>query len=262
MLKLLPTLFILIVSISCTNTVKENSTKVLPLTVKPKRVCEIPLPPNYQRLQQDSNSFGYFLQHIKLKADNTVYYYDGAKKLNQDLHYAVLDIPLPQKDLQQCADAIMRLRAMYFFERKEYTKIEFKSAAMVLNFDTFLRNTDIENVNAAFNIYLEKVFNNCGTYNLSDMLHSKQSLNNIEAGDVFVKGGSPGHAMIVVDVAINKATNQRIYLLAQSFMPAQSVHIVVNENNENLSPWYIANANTAIVTPGYIFSTHHLKSWQ
>jgi hypothetical protein len=48
------------------------------------------------------------LQHLKLKADNTVYYYDGAKKTNQDLHYAVLDIHLPKKDLQQCADAIIR----------------------------------------------------------------------------------------------------------------------------------------------------------
>jgi hypothetical protein len=132
---------------------------------------------------------------------------------------------------------------------------------MILNFGSFLRSADIENLNTSFEVYLEKVFSNCGTYDLSNMLDSKQSINDIEIGDVFIKGGSSGHAMIIVDVAINEATHQIVYLLAQSFMPAQSVHIVINPNNKNLSPWYVANVNEAIITPGYIFSTHHLKTW-
>jgi len=67
--------------------------------------------------------------------------------------------------------------------------------------------------------------------------------------------------MIVMDVAVNSQTKEKIYLLAQSFMPAQSIHIVVNSNDEKLSPWYKADANNAIVTPGYVFSTHNLKHW-
>ena len=261
MLKQLPILLFLTISLSCTNATKDNAAKENALVDKPAKVCEIPLPKGFERLKFDSNSFGFYLQHLHLKKDNTVYYYDGAKKVNQDLHYAVLDIPLPKKDLQQCADAIMRLRAEYFFARKEFGKIEFKSTLKVYNFQEYLRTVDIEDVNKAFKSFLEMVFVNCGTYNLSDMLHTRQSINDIEIGDVFVKGGSPGHAMIVMDVAINIQTKERIYMLAQSFMPAQSIHIVINPNDEKLSPWYIVNPDKSIITPGYIFGATNLKCW-
>ena len=247
--------------LACTNKAKDNTNKPITTTPPPSQICETPLPKGFKRIAYDSNSFAFFLQHIHLKKDNTIYYYDGAKKTNQESHYAVLDIAVPKKDLQQCADAIMRLRAEYFFARKEYHKIEFKSAATVYNFQEFLNKTDGTDISKAFADYLEMVFTNCGTYNLSDMLHTKQSILDIEVGDVLVKGGSPGHAMIVVDAAMNKQTQEKVYLLAQSFMPAQSIHIVINPNNDALSPWYKADANKAIITPGYIFSTKHLRSW-
>jgi len=40
-----------------------------------------------------------------------------------------------------------------------------------------------------------------------------------------IRAGSPGHAMLVVDVAEDER-GRRIYLLAQSYMPAQDIHIV------------------------------------
>ena len=73
-----------------------------------------PLPPGYKRIPVDSGSFGGFLRSIRLRKNNTFYLYNGQPKLQQDLHYAVLDISTGNKDLQQCADAIMRLRAEYF----------------------------------------------------------------------------------------------------------------------------------------------------
>jgi hypothetical protein len=261
MLKQLPTFLLVTISLSCTNITKDNTTKKDNPVTKPERVCETPLPKEFERVKTDSNSFGFYLQHLHLKKDNTVYYYDGAPKANQELHYAVLDIPVPKKDLQQCADAIMRLRAEYFFARKEYSKIEFKSTLKVYNFQEYLRAADVADINKAFESFLEMVFTNCGTYNLSDMLHTKQSIKDIEVGDVFVKGGSPGHAMIVIDVAINAQTKERIYMLAQSFMPAQSIHIVINPSDEKLSPWYMVNIDKSIITPGYIFSTGNLKYW-
>jgi hypothetical protein len=37
--------------------------------------------------------------------------YNGAPKFRQDVHAAVIDIDVGTRDLQQCADATMRLRA-------------------------------------------------------------------------------------------------------------------------------------------------------
>ncbi len=262
MLKLLNIFLSFVICISCNNISAENKKETVNnKIVLPTKICEIPLPKGFERMKCDKNSFAYFLQHFKLNADNTVYYYDRAKKTNQSSHYAVLDIAIGKKDLLQCADAIMYLRAKYFFDRKEYDKIEFKSGNTVFNFATLLKQSEFTSTEKAFEYYIENVFANCGSYNLADMLHTKQNFDELNIGDVFVKGGSPGHAMIVVDVAINKQTKEKIYLLAQGFMPAQSVHIVINPNDEKLSPWYKVDKKNAINTPGYIFSINNLKEW-
>ena len=110
------------------------------------------------------------------------------------------------------------------------------------------------------NKFLEIVFINCGTYNLDIWLKPKL-MQNVDVGDVFIMPGSPGHAMIVADVAINSKTKERIFLLAQSYMPAQSIHIVKNFENQNLNPWY-SNQESNVVTPSWNFNAvKHLKTW-
>ena len=48
-------------------------------------------------------------------ANAPVLIYTGAQKWRQDVHAAVIDIDVGRRDLQQCADAIMRLRAEWLF---------------------------------------------------------------------------------------------------------------------------------------------------
>ena len=84
------------------------------------------LPRGYERIALEQNSFGEWLRAIRLKKDNHVYLYNGTLKKNQSAQFAVLDIPVGKKDLQQCADAVMRLRAEYLFDLKRYTEIVFK----------------------------------------------------------------------------------------------------------------------------------------
>lgn len=55
-------------------------------------------------------------------------------------------------------------------------------------------------------------------------------------GDVFIKGGFPGHAVMVVDIAVDESTQEKVFLLAQSYMPAQEIQILKNPNNSHLSP--------------------------
>lgn len=81
--------------------------------------------------------------------------------------------------------------------------------------------------------YMKQVFTYAGTLSLSKEMKSVSDVNRLEAGDVFIKGGSPGHAVIVLDVATN-ANGEKVFLLAQSYMPAQDIHVLVNTNNVSL----------------------------
>jgi hypothetical protein len=76
---------------------------------------------------------------------------------------------------------------------------------------------------------------------------------------VLITGGSPGHAMLVTDMA-SDAAGHKIYLLAQSYMPAQDIHIVKNPMNDGLSPWYRAD-EPLIITPEWTFHSFQLRRW-
>jgi Domain of unknown function (4846) len=255
--------FFLLVTFSCnnnansTNKIINNENKE---TNKPSSVNDyaqiknIPLPAGFFRIQNDTNSFAAWLENIALKKNNTVYKFDGTEKYNQSAQYAVLDISVGKKDLQQCADAVMRLRAEYLFTQKAFDKIVFIDNANTLY--KFVAPFTREN----FTKYLDRVFGMCGSASLAKQLKAKSSFGKIQAGDVIIRGGFPGHAVIVMDVAENEA-GKRMYMIAQSYMPAQDIHVLQNPNNENLSPWYEVNENEIIQTPEYTFKKTELKEW-
>jgi hypothetical protein len=215
-------------------------------------IIKIPLPDGYSRIDADKNSFVEWLRNLPLKKSKTVYLYNGMRKRNQSAQFAVIDISVGNKDLQQCADAVMRLRAEYLYSQKRFSEIifrdnknhEYKLGAIV----------DRKH----FDCYLENVFAMCGTLSLEKQLKNIHKTNDLQPGDVLIRGGSPGHAMMVVDVAVNKF-GKKIYLLAQSYMPAQDIHIVINPMNKN-SPWYELN-DGIISTPEYVFESGHFKTW-
>lgn len=229
----------------------------------PQTINEIPLPDGYKRIPVSEGSFAEWLRNIKLRKDHTVYLYNGNPKTDQNSHYAILDFSTGNKDLQQCADAIMRLRAEYFFSGQDYAKIDFKSAQKGFNFKQWLGkiNSAGKNKHTLLLDFMQDVFINCGTYTL-DAMTSNIPVKDMQPGDIFIKAGSPGHAMIIADVATHVTTGEKIYLLAQSFMPAQDIHIVINPKNSTLNPWYVIIEGEKIITPGWIFEQHQLKRWK
>ena len=90
------------------------------------------MPAGYQRVPASPHSFGAFLREIPLKKSKTVYLYNGQPKINQDAQFAVLDMSIGKKDLQQCADAVMRLRAEYLFAENKNAEIKFSDNAHAL----------------------------------------------------------------------------------------------------------------------------------
>lgn len=217
-------------------------------------IKSIPPPEGYERIILSQKSFGEWLRTIHLKKDGHVYLYDGSLKKNQSAQFAVLEIPVGTKNLQQCADAVMRMRAEYLFDQGRYNEIVFRD-----NNDESYAWKGKDN-KQTFNNYLEIVFGMCGTASLEKQLKPVNDCQEIQPGDVFIKGGFPGHAMIVVDVAINKK-GKKIFMLAQSYMPAQDIHIVKNPLSENISPWYEISEPNEVVTPEWVFTHSQLRKW-
>ncbi len=234
-------------------------------------------PAGYARTEAGEDSFTAFLRKLPLKPHNTkVKLYNGQLKPNQDAHVAVIDMDPGNRDLQQCADAIIRLRAEYLYKRQLFDSIHFNfTNGFRADYSKWVRGYRIKvegnrtywvkmaapsNTYDDFRRYLDIVFTYAGTLSLSRELAAKK-YSDISAGDVLIRGGSPGHAVIVVDVAVSTETGGRICLLAQSFMPAQEIHILKNpENPEN--PWYKADEDgVSIETPEWTFYPHDLKSF-
>lgn len=222
-----------------------------------------------------NGSFADYLQQLSLKPNGTlVQYYNGQEKPNK-VAAAVLDIDVGNKDLQQCADAVMRLRAEYLYKAKQYNLLHFNFTNGFKADYTKWRNgyriavngnkvnwvsTQKESISyQSFREYLDKVFTYAGTASLAKEL-KPVALREMQIGDVFIKGGSPGHAVIVVDMAINPKTNKKLFMIAQSYMPAQNIHVLINNNNSAISPWYeLDETASTINTPEWTFEGSQLK---
>ena len=219
-----------------------------------KQIKEIPLPAGFKRAATDSPSFTAYLRNIELKETKTVYLYNGQPKQNQTAQFALLNISVGTMNLQQCADAVMRLRAEYLFAQNKFMQIVFyDNDKRAYPFTAPFSRTH-------FATYLNKVFSMCGSASLSKQLHTVVDFGSIQPGDVIIRGGFPGHAVMVMDVAVNEA-GEKIYLIAQSYMPAQDIHVLINPTKPGLSPWYKVNDDNLIQTPEYTFTKNELKRW-
>jgi hypothetical protein len=101
------------------------------------------------------------------------------------------------------------------------------------------------------------VFNYAGSKSLSkELIPVKQA--DMKPGDVFIVGGFPGHAVTVLDMAVNPATGEKLFMLCQSYMPAQQVHVLKNPDNAGISPWYSLNFKGDLETPEWTFPPNSL----
>lgn len=214
-------------------------------------------PPGFERVRAPPDSFAAWLRGLPLKpADSPVLLYTGGSKYRQDVHVAVVDIDVGKRDLQQCADAIMRLRAEWLYGLGRTGEIAFNhTSGKRLKFSARGKKDY-----ASFRKYMDYVFAYAGTYSLERELKTV-ALADVQAGDVFIKGGFPGHAVLVADVAVNPATGEKRFLLVQSFMPAQEIHVLKDPSSAD-SPWYnAAIAGDVLQTPEWNFPTTSLKCW-
>ncbi|MDP3388246.1 MAG: DUF4846 domain-containing protein, partial [Eubacteriales bacterium] len=122
---------------------------------------------------------------------------------------------------------------------------------------SYYKATDPSFTHESFRKYMDMVFAYASTLSMEKELVSV-SVNDMKIGDVFIIGGSPGHAIIVVDMAENENGN-RIFMLAQSYMPAQQTQILINPLDETMSPWYSLEGVNQLKTPEWTFNLDRLK---
>lgn len=214
-------------------------------------------PPGFTRVAVPEASWAAWLRGLPMKpAGAPVLIFTGARKWRQDAHVAVVDIDVGKRDLQQCADAIMRLRAEWLFSADRKKDIRFNDTeGKRLSFSA-RRSSDY----ASFRKYMDYVFAYAGTYSLEREL-KPAPLEAIAIGDVFIKGGFPGHAVLVADMAENTVTGEKRFILLQSYMPAQEMHVLKNPHAADGSPWYPAAFDGELVTPEWTFAAGSLRRW-
>lgn len=237
----------------------------------------ITVPQGFERSSEPTSSFAFWLRKLQLKPyGSKVMQYNGIEKWNQDIAVGVVDLPIGKKDLHQCADAVIRLRAEYLYATNQKEAISFKfTNGFICNYSKWIQGFRVQvkdnkcnwiasaapgDNDEIFWKYLETVFTYAGTLSLEKELIAKQT-DDIQPGDVWIKGGSPGHAVIVGDVITNKETGEKLFLLLQSYMPAQDIHIIANLSDISLSPWYKIPSDR-LHTPEWTFYPGSLKTWK
>lgn len=225
-----------------------------------KTIGDIAVPSGYERLKVEPTSFGAYLRSVPLMPRGSqVMLYTGGKANFQHLNYAVVDLPLIS-NWEQCADCCMRLRAEYLFSKKQYGKIHFQD----VNGKTMQYGGGASR--KALEAYLKKVYGVASTFSLSRELPRRQ-LKDMQPGDVFVYAARPGHkyghAVTVVDVAVNKKTGKKAFLLAEGATPARSIHVMRNLKNPIRSPWFMLDEDAETIwTSVFWFNADQLRHFK
>jgi len=233
-------------------------------------------PKGYFWVKEIPKSFGEYMVNFPLHPPNfPIRDYKAVPIDEQNFHIAILKIDVGDKDLQQCADAWMRLYAEYLWSQKRFGEIGFEfTSGQYFSWNDFkkgIRTKEYKNRVTFYNTgytddsylnfrkYLTIIFRYAGTISLDRESVPVLENSEIQTGDFIIKPGSPGHSVIVVGVAKN-AGGKRLYLLAESYMPAQDIHILKNISKPAISPWYeldVAAPKTS--TAKYMFKPTSIK---
>ena len=238
--------------------------------ISPYRIAHIPTPEGYSRVKTKKGSFAEFLRFLPLKEKRgRVKLHNGMWKSNQDAHFRIIQIDTGGRDLQQCADAAMRLRAEFLYSQKRYEEIIFtfvngfqadfsiwgrgRGISVRGNRVKWVDNPSNDLSYKSFRRFMVMVFSYANTASLAKQI-KKIKTEDLQIGDLFIQPGFPGHAVIVVDKA--SKGKKIIFMLAQSYMPAQDMHVL--KSTFNISPWYHLDFGESLLTPEWSFEKNTL----
>jgi len=238
------------------------------------------LPSGFYRPYNDD--YSKFLRTFPLKANNKVFYYNGDEKPNNSVYAAVFDYKIGNKNLHQCADASIYLNARFKYDNNKLEEIAYSfTSGYLFKYKNYLNGINpkpyqnsqgrwlvkeeqaekrVNNYKTFFK-YLETLWTWAGTLSVNNLDTKSIDIEEIRPGDIFIKGGSPGHSVSVVDV-IQNSNGRVLFMLSQSFMPAQEQHILLNQETGDV--WYELFLADVVQTPEWItpFSYSDVKRFK
>jgi len=231
------------------------------------------LPQGYKR--EFANDYSkWIIQQPIIVGEHVLTFHDYKVNGLNTTYVAKFDYNIGNKDLHQCADAAIYLNAKYHYDKKILNKIKYSfTNGYMYSYNKFKENKvpdcrednnwkceliykETDNLNE----YLDIVWNYAGSYSLEKHDTYQVDLKDIQPGDIFIYGGFPGHVISVVDVIVNKNGNKK-FMLAQSYMPAQEQHILLNPL-KHFSVWHDLNLNEDIITNGGTFTKTQLRRFK
>jgi hypothetical protein len=236
---------------------------------------------NREAAKPSINSWQGWLQNLpETKGD--ILDYRGKAISNQSKHFALLRFDVGSRDLQQCADALIRLRAEFLFGESRFDEISFRfTSGERFSYTNFLagkrpvslgrhRLADgaaTSSRNAVYMVaaspnnheslrkYLDIVYTYTNTIALERDL---KPATDFAVGTIVVHGGSPGHCFMIIDELKNEK-GQKVFKLAEGYMPAQTIYVL--KNPEDDSPWHLLSKDR-ITTASYDFKSFELRKFE
>jgi len=214
-----------------------------------------PPPDGAERVPGDA--FGAWLGTLELApVDEPVRTWNGALVSHEA---RVVRLPLVPGDLQQCADSAIRLRAEWLKAQGGEISFHATSGDPIpwSRWQGGERPYESENrlhwrpgTQGGWEAYLAAVFTWAGTRSLA--LDTRPT-DAPRPGHLLVDPGSPGHAVVLLDVA--ERDGEVLLLVGEGFMPAQSFHVELGPI-EGWWPW-----EDGLVLPHWSFEATQLRQW-
>jgi hypothetical protein len=218
----------------------------------------VPAPPGFARVPVSAGTFGAFLRGLPLLPPaSRVLSHRGEVILAADdpRLTAVVDLDIGARDLQQCADTVIRLHAEWAYSHHGIIRYQAGDGTR-FDFERYLSGERVvprgarlvavpggqrrTRDHAALRAFLDDVFSWVNTGALARQARPVP-IAELAVGDFFVMGGNPfGHAVIVLDIAEN-AQRERRLLLGQGYMPAQHLHVLRSPSGEAWFPLDLAS---------------------
>jgi hypothetical protein len=213
-----------------------------------------------------------FLRQLPV-VDSPVLDYRGKPVSYQGKAVGIIPYDVGTADLQQCADALMRLRAEYLFKEEKFDAIgfhfvsgryyAFKDYCLGLtpvasgNTVKMVMRSPRPRIHQSLRNYLDIVYTYASTISLAREL---KPASDFAIGTIVIHPGSPGHCFIIIDEKTEN--NIHYFKLAEGYTPAQSIYVLRNENVEGKDPWHTLAKGKTIETASYIFDNYQLKKFE